>query len=53
MHNQSMIYGYAQASTDGQSVADQVSQLRAAGCEKVFREVDSGAKSDRKQLTGY
>jgi DNA invertase Pin-like site-specific DNA recombinase len=45
-----MIYGYARVSTDGQSVTAQVSQLRAAGCEKVFREVASGAKTDRNQL---
>ena len=45
-----MIYGYARVSTDGQSVATQVSQLKAAGCEKVFREVVSGAKTDRNQL---
>jgi DNA invertase Pin-like site-specific DNA recombinase len=45
-----MIYGYARVSTDGQSVAAQVSQLKAAGCEKVFREVASGAKTDRNQL---
>jgi len=46
-----MIYGYARVSTDGQSVAAQVSQLKAAGCEKVFREVASGAKTDRTQLS--
>jgi DNA invertase Pin-like site-specific DNA recombinase len=45
-----MIYGYARVSTDGQSVTAQVSQLRAAGCEKVFREVASGARADRSQL---
>jgi DNA invertase Pin-like site-specific DNA recombinase len=45
-----MIYGYARVSTDGQSVAAQVAQLRAAGCDKVFREVASGAKTDRNQL---
>jgi DNA invertase Pin-like site-specific DNA recombinase len=45
-----MIYGYARVSTDGQSVAAQVSQLTAVGCEKVFREVASGAKTDRSQL---
>jgi DNA invertase Pin-like site-specific DNA recombinase len=45
-----MIYGYARVSTDGQSVAAQISQLRAAGCEKVFREVSSGVKTDRNQL---
>lgn len=45
-----MIYGYARVSTDGQSVAAQVAQLRAVGAEKVFREVASGAKTDRRQL---
>jgi DNA invertase Pin-like site-specific DNA recombinase len=45
-----MIYGYARVSTDGQSVAAQVAALTAAGAAKVFREVASGAKSDRAQL---
>ncbi|MCF3948562.1 recombinase family protein [Acidiphilium sp. AL] len=45
-----MIYGYARVSTDGQSVAAQVSQLRAAGCEKVFKETASGARTDRVYL---
>jgi len=45
-----MIYGYARASTDGQSVEAQVRQLTKAGCKKVFREVASGAKTDRAQL---
>ena len=45
-----MIYGYARVSTDGQSVAAQVAELAAAGAAKVFREVASGAKSDRSQL---
>jgi DNA invertase Pin-like site-specific DNA recombinase len=45
-----MIYGYAQVSTDGQSVDAQVRQLTKAGCKKVFREVASGAKTDRAQL---
>ncbi len=45
-----MIYGYARVSTDGQSVAAQVAALTAAGAEKVFREVASGAKTDRAQL---
>ena len=45
-----MIYGYARVSTDGQSEAAQVRQLRAAGARKVFREVASGAKTDRPQL---
>ena len=45
-----MIYGYARVSTDGQSVDAQVRQLTKAGCKKVFREVASGAKTDRVQL---
>src|SRR6476620_7169378 len=45
-----MIYGYARVSTDGQSVAAQVAALNAAGAAKVFREVASGAKTDRAQL---
>src|SRR3954469_3450285 len=45
-----MIYGYARVSTDGQSVDAQVTALTAAGAEKVFREVASGAKTDRTQL---
>src|SRR5690242_20983665 len=46
----SMIYGYARVSTDGQSVDAQVTALIDAGAEKVFREVASGAQTDRTQL---
>ena len=45
-----MIYGYARVSTDGQSVDTQVRALRAAGARQVYREVASGAKTDRSQL---
>ena len=45
-----MKYGYARVSTDGQSVDAQVRQLTKAGCKQVFREVASGAKTDRAQL---
>jgi len=45
-----MKYGYARVSTNGQSVDAQVRQLTKAGCKKVFREVASGAKTDRAQL---
>src|ERR1035438_8297989 len=45
-----MIYGYARVSTDGQSVAAQVATLKDAGAEKVFKEVASGAKTNRAQL---
>lgn len=50
VHNRGMNIGYARVSTDGQSVDAQVRQLAEAGCEKVFREVASGAKRDRVQL---
>jgi DNA invertase Pin-like site-specific DNA recombinase len=45
-----MIYGYARVSTDGQSVEAQVAALTAAGAVKVYREVASGAQTDRAQL---
>jgi DNA invertase Pin-like site-specific DNA recombinase len=45
-----MIYGYARISTDGQSVTAQMAALRKHGAGKVFREVGSGAKTDRTQL---
>lgn len=45
-----MIYGYARVSTDTQRLAAQVEQLTAAGCEKVFKETASGAKTNRAQL---
>ena len=45
-----MIYGYGRVSTDGQSVAAQVKQLRDAGAEEIFRETASGAKTDRREL---
>ena len=45
-----MIYGYARVSTDGQSVSAQIAALRKHGAGKVYREVASGAKTDRAQL---
>jgi DNA invertase Pin-like site-specific DNA recombinase len=45
-----MIYGYAQVPTVGQSVTAQVAALRKHGAGKVFREMASGAKTDRPQL---
>ena len=45
-----MKYGYARVSTGGQSVAAQIAALSAAGAGKVFREVASGAKTNRTQL---
>jgi Resolvase, N terminal domain len=40
VQNETMVYGYARVSTDGQSVAAQVAALRKHGAGKVFREVD-------------
>ena len=45
-----MIMGYARVSTGSQSYADQVAQLERAGAVRVFREKESGARSDRPQL---
>jgi DNA invertase Pin-like site-specific DNA recombinase len=45
-----MLYGYARVSTDGQSLASQNAELRAAGCLKVYAEKISGARSDRPEL---
>jgi DNA invertase Pin-like site-specific DNA recombinase len=45
-----MIVGYARVSTDGQTVDAQVTQLRNAGAEKIFRETASGEKTDRREL---
>jgi hypothetical protein len=50
VHKLPMKYGYAQVSTDGQSLDAQVKQLRVAGAEKVFKETASGARGDRAQL---
>jgi DNA invertase Pin-like site-specific DNA recombinase len=50
MHNRRMIYGYARVSSNGQDLAQQLAQLDAAGCTKVYREKISGATAERPQL---
>jgi DNA invertase Pin-like site-specific DNA recombinase len=42
--------GHARVSTNGQDFALQQAALKAAGCEKVYAEKISGARSDRPQL---
>src|ERR1700736_5377034 len=50
MQNPGMIYGYARVSTAAQDETGPVRQLKAAGCEKVFREKITGTTADRPQL---
>jgi len=45
-----MILGYARVSSDGQSLDNQLSALRAAGAERVYSEKESGARADRNAL---
>ena len=43
-----MMIGYARVSSAGQSLAIQNDTLRAAGCEKLFAEKQSGTTTDRR-----
>jgi DNA invertase Pin-like site-specific DNA recombinase len=42
-----VIYGYARVLTVAPDLASQLAQLKAAGCEKVFREKITGRTADR------
>src|SRR4051794_12339628 len=50
MQNRGMIYGYARVSTEAQDLTGATAQLKAAGCEKIFREKITGTTIDRPQL---
>ena len=44
------IIGYARVSTEDQDLSMQVDELTKAGCKKIFEDIVSGAKAERKGL---
>ncbi|MDR1926305.1 MAG: recombinase family protein [Endomicrobium sp.] len=46
-----MLVGYSRVSTNDQSLDSQIDQLKKVGCERIFTDIVSGSKSERKNLT--
>jgi len=45
------VFGYARVSTSGQELDIQLAQLRAAGCDAIFSEKESGASDNRHEIS--
>jgi DNA invertase Pin-like site-specific DNA recombinase len=46
-----MVIGYARVSTDDQTNAAQLAELKKAGCKRIYEEKISGRNVDRPELT--
>ena len=46
----SMIHGYARVSTEAQDLTGSTAQLKAPGCQKIYREKITGTTADQLQL---